>query len=53
MIAARACKRTGEQNKLLIGRGEETEAHVQEVLRLSPRDPWVFVWLVMVGFALD
>jgi TolB-like protein len=32
------------QSKLLIGRGEETEAHVQEALRLSPRDPWVYVF---------
>jgi TolB-like protein/Tfp pilus assembly protein PilF len=39
------------QSKLLIGRGEETEAHVQEALRLSPRDPWVYVWLMIVGFA--
>ena len=39
------------QSKLFIGLGEETEAHIQEALRLSPRDPWVFVWLVIVGFA--
>jgi TolB-like protein/class 3 adenylate cyclase/Flp pilus assembly protein TadD len=39
------------QSKLLIGRGEETEAHVQEALRLSPRDPWVYTYLVIVGLA--
>jgi TolB-like protein/class 3 adenylate cyclase/Flp pilus assembly protein TadD len=39
------------QSKIFIGRGEETEAHVQEALRLSPRDPWVYVWLVTAGFA--
>jgi tetratricopeptide (TPR) repeat protein len=39
------------QSKLLIGRGEETEAHVQEALRLSPRDPWVYIFFVIVGFA--
>ena len=39
------------QSKLFIGRGEETEAHVQEALRLSPRDPWVYTWLVIAGIA--
>jgi TolB-like protein/class 3 adenylate cyclase/Tfp pilus assembly protein PilF len=39
------------QNKLFIGRAEETEAHVQEARRLSPRDPWVYVWLLTAGFA--
>ncbi|HME24350.1 MAG TPA: tetratricopeptide repeat protein [Acetobacteraceae bacterium] len=39
------------QSKLLIGRGEETQAHVQEALRLSPRDPWVYTYLVIVGLA--
>ena len=39
------------QCKLFIGRGEETEAHVREALRLSPRDPWVYTWLLIVGFA--
>jgi tetratricopeptide (TPR) repeat protein len=39
------------QSKLLIGRGEETEAHVQEALRLSPRDRWVYTYLVIVGLA--
>jgi tetratricopeptide (TPR) repeat protein len=39
------------QSKLLCGRGEETEAHVEEALRLSPRDPWAYAWLVIVGLA--
>jgi tetratricopeptide (TPR) repeat protein len=39
------------QNKLFVGRAEETEAHVLEALRLSPRDPWVYIWLLTAGFA--
>ncbi len=39
------------QNKLFIGRAEETEAHVLEALRLSPRDPWTYIWLLTAGFA--
>ena len=39
------------QNKLFIGRAEETEGHVLEALRLSPRDPWAYVWLLTAGFA--
>jgi TolB-like protein/class 3 adenylate cyclase len=34
-----------------LGRGAETEAHVNEALRLSPRDISAFRWLQMVGFA--
>ena len=37
--------------KFRIGRGEETEAHVQEALRLSPRDPFVAAWLSIAGDA--
>jgi tetratricopeptide (TPR) repeat protein len=37
--------------KYVTGRGEETEAHVQEALRLSPRDPSANVWMVWVGNA--
>jgi tetratricopeptide (TPR) repeat protein len=37
--------------KLLLGQPEDTEAHVQESLRLSPRDPFVFVWRSTVGSA--
>ncbi|HEX9168488.1 MAG TPA: adenylate cyclase, partial [Roseiarcus sp.] len=39
------------QNKLFIGRAEESEAHVVEALRLSPRDPWAYIWLLTAGFA--
>jgi TolB-like protein/class 3 adenylate cyclase/Flp pilus assembly protein TadD len=31
-------------SKLLVGRVEETEPHVLEALRLSPRDRYVFLW---------
>jgi len=34
-----------------LGRGEETEAHVHEALRLSPRDNNAYRWLMYVGFA--
>ena len=37
--------------KLFLGRAEETEAHVQEALRLSPRDTSAFLWLTFVGAA--
>ena len=37
--------------KFRIGRGEETEAHVEEALRLSPRDPFVAAWLSIAGDA--
>jgi tetratricopeptide (TPR) repeat protein len=37
--------------KVSVGRAEETEAHVQEALRLSPRDPTAFYWLMFVGVA--
>jgi tetratricopeptide (TPR) repeat protein len=37
--------------KLVMGRGAETEAHVNEALRLSPRDIFAFRWLVNVGVA--
>jgi tetratricopeptide (TPR) repeat protein len=39
------------QNKLLLGRAEETESHVQEALRLSPRDPWTYTCLLIAGLA--
>ena len=31
--------------KINIGRAEETEAHIAEALRLSPRDTTAFVWM--------
>jgi len=37
--------------KAHVGRAEETEAHVREALRLSPRDSAVFHWLMFVGGA--
>ena len=37
--------------KLYLGRAAETEAHVQEALRLSPRDTSAFLWLMFVGAA--
>jgi TolB-like protein len=37
--------------KFLLGRGEETEAHVREALRLSPRDINAFRWTTFVGIA--
>jgi tetratricopeptide (TPR) repeat protein len=37
--------------KFLLGRGEETEAHVLEALRISPRDSNAWVWILYVGLA--
>jgi tetratricopeptide (TPR) repeat protein len=37
--------------KILIGRAEETEAHIGEALRLSPRDTWAYTWMHMTGLA--
>ncbi len=37
--------------KLSIGRGAETEAHVQEAFRLSPRDTFAFLWMLFAGLA--
>jgi TolB-like protein/class 3 adenylate cyclase len=37
--------------KFFLGRGAETEAHMNEALRLSPRDIFAFRWLTMVAFA--
>lgn len=37
--------------KILIGRGADTENHINEAFRLSPRDIFAFDWLMMVGFA--
>ena len=34
-----------------VGRAEETESHIAEALRLSPRDPGAYVWLFTVGVA--
>jgi tetratricopeptide (TPR) repeat protein len=37
--------------KISIGRSEETEAHVAEALRLSPRDTMAYVWMAGAGCA--
>jgi TolB-like protein/class 3 adenylate cyclase len=37
--------------KVFIGRSEETEAHIQEAFRLSPRDTGAFRWMHWVGLA--
>jgi TolB-like protein/class 3 adenylate cyclase len=37
--------------KICIGRAEETEAHVAEALRLSPRDTTAYVWMAGAGVA--
>ena len=37
--------------KYILGRGAETEVHINEALRLSPRDIYAFRWLLYVGFA--
>jgi hypothetical protein len=37
--------------KSQLGRATETEAHVNEALRLSPRDTFAGYWMVWVGFA--
>jgi TolB-like protein/class 3 adenylate cyclase/Flp pilus assembly protein TadD len=37
--------------KLYLGQAEDTEAHVQEALRLSPRDVHVYLWCMSAGLA--
>jgi TolB-like protein len=37
--------------KLNLGRAAETEGHIQEALRLSPRDIFAFRWMAFVGGA--
>jgi len=37
--------------KFLLGRGRETRAHVEEAMRLSPRDPLLFQWHFFMGLA--
>lgn len=39
------------QAKYFMGRAEETEAHIQEALRISPIDTSAYIWLGMAGFA--
>ena len=37
--------------KFYLGRGGETEAHVEQARRLSPRDTLVYIWSLFVGLA--
>jgi tetratricopeptide (TPR) repeat protein len=37
--------------KIYIGRPEETETHIVEALRLSPRDTSAHVWMTTAGIA--
>ena len=37
--------------KIFIGRAEETEAHIGEALRLSPRDTLAYTWMNHAGAA--
>jgi TolB-like protein/class 3 adenylate cyclase/Flp pilus assembly protein TadD len=37
--------------KIYIGRAEETEAHIGEALRLSPRDTSAYIWMTNAGIA--
>ena len=37
--------------KVVLGRAAETEAHVLEALRLSPRDIAAYLWMHIVGSA--
>ena len=37
--------------KYLIGKGEETESHVEEALRLSPLDSFAYLWMLFAGVA--
>jgi TolB-like protein/class 3 adenylate cyclase len=37
--------------KIVIGRAEETEAHIAEALSLSPRDTWAYLWMNFAGAA--
>jgi TolB-like protein/class 3 adenylate cyclase len=37
--------------KNVMGRGEETEGHIREALRLSPRDTFAYIWMAIAGIA--
>ena len=39
------------RGKIFAGRAEETEAHVVEALRLSPRDTQAYAWMTIAGIA--
>jgi len=40
-----------DQAMYFIGRGEETETHIQEAFRLSPRDTNAYLWIAITGLA--
>jgi TolB-like protein/class 3 adenylate cyclase len=48
LAGAHACVGWG---KIFIGRPEETEAHIVEALRLSPRDTMAYTWMMSAGIA--
>ena len=35
--------------KYFVGRGSETETHIGESLRLSPRDTFTYIWMAVLG----
>ena len=37
--------------KISVGRAEETEGHVKEGVRLSPRDSNLYIWVMLAGWA--
>jgi TolB-like protein/class 3 adenylate cyclase len=37
--------------KIFVGRAEETEDHIAEALRLSPRDTMAYTWMTFAGVA--
>ena len=39
------------RGKIFVGRAEETEAHVAEAMRLSPRDTMAYIWMTNAGMA--
>ena len=47
---ATACAMIG-YGKIFIGRADETEAHIAEALRLSPRDTLAYIWMSIAGDA--
>jgi TolB-like protein/class 3 adenylate cyclase len=48
LAEAHACVGYG---KMFIGRAEDSEAHIGEALRLSPRDTQAYIWMNTVGLA--
>jgi TolB-like protein/Tfp pilus assembly protein PilF len=39
------------RGKILLGHAEETEAHVADALRLSPRDTMAYIWMLYAGMS--